>query len=350
MSALEPLLEPATSDAPADVICSESVVVCLWNLYNSESYSGPLSDKLIVKLVQMLVTGSWETRFVLDMIFDEILKDGSGCVLDAAVAAGFVPGVMRMLKAIRESAFPVGDPPRYVCSSVSQLAPEEHERAKGRWMSECEDVLLLCAVQIVSKEAYAMQAINCGLFAEMRSWSRSSAERSCEAIARVSLALFRFPQAVRRMQDEGLMPALLLELLESAHPDAGEAVTDLVGCLVEWPGSRYHDGCASSYYQRVIEEMKARRGGEKLAQFLTECLEQWKRMDGSDMHSATAETDGSLKSFAPVSAHGQPMTRYEWLCPLLKTTMPVFLPARLHHVNGWMRVSSVKAPLLVIGK
>lgn len=111
----------------------------------------------------------------------------------------------------------------------------------------------------VSMEEYAMHAIDCGLFADVRSWARSSSKQWYVAIQQVCVHLLRFPRAVEKMQAEGLMTALVLELMESPCPEGPKLVAELMVDVGMAPGS----SDASGYFELVVRKIKDAGASDK---------------------------------------------------------------------------------------
>lgn len=279
VSALEIYIE---SDADFGAARMTKSVVCLWKLFCLHSYSRPLSTELIKKLTETLVTGNWEAYCALEIVLGVIWGDmgkASFRALDAAMSGSLVPGVMLMLKGIRESTFPLGEPPSYICNgrnqrkrgrniaslfSVSFLQKQGRTRASSSSSSEdvitrFEKALLTRVCDSVTTEKYAICVINSGLFMEMRSWAHSSTKHSYDAIHIVCKCLLSFPRAVKMMRDEGFMTALLVELMDSPCPEGPRLFPHLLGELLDMPGSMDD----LSYFWRVIKDLNVVAGDRK---------------------------------------------------------------------------------------
>eukprot|EP00884_Botryococcus_braunii_P005689 jgi/Botrbrau1/15120/Bobra.320_1s0004.1 len=114
-------------------------------------------------------------------------------VLVDAMAAGFVPGVFRLLKGLESNAEEWG----YVSDSgVIMWSQLSHVMELGR-------------------AQYAMQALRCGLLAEMKSAVRNGMGELLVVILQVLIGLVQYPEAFLRMQEADVWPSLLLELAES---------------------------------------------------------------------------------------------------------------------------------------
>eukprot|EP00884_Botryococcus_braunii_P001214 jgi/Botrbrau1/11093/Bobra.0219s0004.2 len=114
-------------------------------------------------------------------------------VLVAAMAAGFVPGVFRLLKGVE--------------SNAKEWGPVSNS-----------DELLWQQLSIVVESGsaqYAMQALRCGLLAEMKSAVRRGTGKLLTVILQILIGLLRYPEAFPRMQEADVWPSLLLELAEN---------------------------------------------------------------------------------------------------------------------------------------
>lgn len=85
------------------------------------------------------------------------------------------------------------------------------------------------------KEDYVAAAVRCGLVAGIKPWSRTKDVHVQSVITFIIGNLCVFPQAFEKMREEGVYPAVLLDLADSPHP----AVVFLLGSVM----ARVPNGC-----------------------------------------------------------------------------------------------------------
>lgn len=188
----------------------------------------PLSAKVITKLCRMLVTEDWEAVFALELVMDALQEDKSGATLDTAVSAGFVPGVVRMLKGLTRSTFPVAPLPVYFYKNYATPAPAPGQPNPPTWVGVRNEFLDntmrslrrgLLEVVLTMRLEYILQAVRCGLLTELRGLLSCGTEQAHIVVCRVSIAMLLSPEGVAMLRKEGLMPSIFLELADSPHSE-----------------------------------------------------------------------------------------------------------------------------------